>query len=296
LVVRGHCFPIVGDRRPGYTCSHSRLTEEPLEDYLRERGFAVLRPRELLARERNRRWPARGNDVFDYEGHVSDALANTEVSPDDRLAFAYVLGELDELPATRAPSEVFFESLPALPHPDEWGAHDHRQFDVLCAARAFERIPRGGYDVAWGDAIHAWARELGRRGASQLHAVRTALGRTRSLAEDLELVAASVGLRDSWVGDPLELERELEQAKRDIVANIKNLVFDELGETPPARTTPEPPRPPANDGQRRIALEGGYYNLCSAWGRDRLLIVIGHPPADGWRMARRRSRADRRRR
>jgi photosystem II stability/assembly factor-like uncharacterized protein len=270
--------PIVGDRRPWYTCSHSRLTEEPLEDYLRERGFEVLRPRDLLAR--NRRRPSGGNDVFEYRGCIADALANAEltISTDDRLAFGYVLGELDELPATLSPSEVFFESVPSLTDPSEWCVHDHRHFDVLCAARAFERIPGSGYDVTWAESFHAWARELGRRGAPPLQAIRSVFAHARSLAEDLELVAASVGPHDSWTGDRRVFERELDEAKRDLVAIIKDLVFDEVGTTPAAATAiAEPPRPRANHEQRRVALESGYYNLCSAWGQDRLLIVIGYP-------------------
>src|SRR5262249_22609868 len=44
-------IPIVGQKRPWYMLSHARLTQEPLEDYLRDRGFDVLRPRDLLARD-----------------------------------------------------------------------------------------------------------------------------------------------------------------------------------------------------------------------------------------------------
>lgn len=270
--------PIVGDKRPWFTCSHSRLTEEPLEDYLRERGFEVLRPRDLLARDHNQRRPRGGNDVYDYQARIADAQLT--VSADDRIAFAYVLGELDELPAGISPSEAFFESVPELPHPIEWSVPDHRHFDVLCAARAFERLPGSGYDVAWAETIHSLARELGRRGAPQLYAIHPVLQRTRSLPEDLELVAASKDLRDSWTGDPSELERELEKAKCSLVASIEGLVFDDLGDAPPfdtnARATAEPPRRRSLE-QLRHTIDVGHYELRSAWGQDRDLIVVGYP-------------------
>lgn len=273
--------PIVGDKRPWYVYSHARLTHEPLEDYLRERGFEVLRTRDLLARERNRWRPSSGNDVFAYQASIADALSNAELTliEDDRIAFAYVLGELEQLPPGILASPAFFESVPELPHPNDWSLHDHRHFDVLCAARAFERLPSGLYDVAWAESYHAWARELERRRAPRLHAVRTIIDRVRSLAEDIELVGASVAVRKTWTGDARMLERELQKAKRSLVASCKGLVFAGIKAAPPAEAAPTIaalPRPRSIE-QLHQALGAGSYDLCSAWGRDQLLIVFGYP-------------------
>src|SRR5262245_56395576 len=43
--------PIVGTQRMWTTRSHALLIDEPLEDYVRDHGFEVLRVRDLLARE-----------------------------------------------------------------------------------------------------------------------------------------------------------------------------------------------------------------------------------------------------
>lgn len=300
--------PIVGNKRPYWIRSHARLTHEPLEDYLRDRGFDVLRPHDVLARERNR---PRGalNDVFGYEEAITDAIEDRFISDDDRVAFDYVLGKIEELPPTLAPSAEFFETVPKLPHPSEWIAQDHRVFDVLCRAQAFERISFYSYEASWADTIHARARELHRRNASPLEAFRGVLGRDRSLPENLELVAASARLRSAWAGDPSELEREIDRAKRSLVEELPGLVFDgledeaevedgdvevdgedaddedadddgeveeveEAEQLEEAEETLATPWRPSNELRLRNVFQSSYF-LRSAWAHDDLLIAVG---------------------
>lgn len=266
----------------GVTASHALLTGEPLMDWLRDRGFDVLRPADLLAYDVNRPI-SRNNDAFDYERAITDVLVDEDLRDDDRIAFDYVLGRLDELPPTLAPSEVFFESLPPQPHPSDWIVHDHRVFDVLCRAGAFEWISFHSYETRWADSIHARAEQLRRRNVSPLEAFRGVLGRERTLAEDLELVAASTQLLGSWSADPNDLQREIAQAKRSLVSHMRRLVFDDLGEVldvgAPAveAAAAVQPRPTSNTEQVRRAFEYGSYCLRSAWTHGDLLLAVGYP-------------------
>ncbi len=281
--------PIVGTKRPWFIASHARLTHEPLEDYLRDRGFDVLRPRDLLARENNR---PRGtiNDGFDYEDAITASFAGEDhlENADDRIALAHVRGELDVLPPKLSPSEAFFAALPELTYPTNWSAHDHRAFDVLCRAGTFERISFRSYHSRWAGSIQALAHELERRAADPLQAFRGVLSRDRSLPEDLELVAAGARLRSSSIGHRRELEREIDLAKRSLAARVEELVFDDLleeeevEETATADEVAEDEaevQPLDSNAERTIhsALETGTLYLRSIWAHDDLIIAIGHP-------------------
>lgn len=280
--------PIEGTHRCWYTRSHALLTEEPLEDYVRDHGFEVLRVRDLLARERNQP-RSQVNDVFSYE----QAIGDEAFVADDRIAAAYVLGRLDELPPTLTPSAAYFEALPALPHPSHWTAHDHRSFDVLCRARAFERISFVGHEVCWAESIHAWGAELERRGASPLEAFRGLFGRMRTLAENLELVAASERLRRWWPLEPSLCEAHIAAAKVALVEQLGGeLAFDDLDEDEEGGEEDEEdeedeeeeddeaeqaePEAPADEPIARVrrALEFTHYHLSGAWVHDELVIVI----------------------